>query len=86
MVTKSLRLMLGLVASLMLASGALAGERAMSGFEALDADKDGQLTAKEASAHQGLTKNWKTVDTDASGTIDPAEFSAFETAPQSMKK
>ena len=84
MITKSLRMLLGLVASFALASGVWAGEKAMSGFDALDADKNGQLSAQEASAHQELTEKWKNVDADASGTIDRTEFSAFEATRKPM--
>jgi len=50
-----------------------------SGFQALDQNKDGQLSADEASTDEVLSENWSSIDKDNSGTVDRAEFSAFET-------
>lgn len=49
-----------------------------AGFQALDQNKDGQLSAGEASNDKTLSENWSKIDTDNSGTVDRAEFSAFE--------
>jgi hypothetical protein len=47
-------------------------------FDDLDANKDGQVSADEASSESELTEAWSTVDTDKDGAIDRTEFSAFE--------
>lgn len=47
-------------------------------FEALDQNKDGKLTAVEVRSEAELSRKWTEIDKDDSGTIDQAEFSAFE--------
>lgn len=59
-------------------------ERSEAQFSALDANQDGQLSPEEASADTNLSNKWTEADKDQSGTVDPAEFSAFEAIePQS---
>lgn len=55
-------------------------------FEALDQNKDGQVNAEEASQDKMLSENWSTIDKDNSGTVDRAEFSAFEATVKDEKK
>lgn len=63
---------------LLVATSAYAGARAEMSFEQLDTNKDGQLSAEEASYNLPLSKMWNKVDQDGSGAVDKAEFSAFE--------
>jgi Ca2+-binding EF-hand superfamily protein len=63
-----------LVASLAFAEGEQAGE-----FDVLDKNQDGVLSAAEASNSSELSTQWTNIDADGSGSIDRAEFSAFET-------
>jgi len=47
-------------------------------FQGLDQDKDGKLTAVEVKGNAELSKRWTEIDKDDNGSIDEAEFSAFE--------
>lgn len=47
-------------------------------FENLDENRDDELTASEARENEELMERWDTYDKDRSGTVDRAEFSAFE--------
>lgn len=49
-----------------------------SQFSDLDADKDGVISAGEAGTNPGLKDRWDATDANRDGTIDRAEFSAFE--------
>jgi len=79
MKTSQLAKLAGFSTLLLFSAGSMAGDKAMSSFEALDQNKDGQLTATEASQNQELSKQWTEIDQDESGSIDKVEFSAFET-------
>ncbi|MFT6915551.1 MAG: Ca2+-binding EF-hand superfamily protein [Motiliproteus sp.] len=71
---------------LLLSAGSMAGEKGLSSFEALDQNRDGRLSATEASRDRELSKRWSEIDQDESGTIDRVEFSAFEMMqPREMK-
>jgi hypothetical protein len=48
-------------------------------FDELDTNQDGQVSTDEAAKDVELKKAWSSVDQDANGAIDRAEFSAFET-------
>lgn len=50
------------------------------GFSQLDQNKDGMVSEHEVPAGSPLRQNWNSADRDASGAIDRAEFSAFETS------
>jgi hypothetical protein len=63
-------------------SAAWAGEDT---FKHLDRDADGYISAEEAGAHQGLTMEYISSDTDQDGKINAAEFSAFEIQNDSMQ-
>jgi|GEM_PF-2440608 len=79
---------LGLCAALLfatagpLATASFAGEAQPSqtdaAFQGLDQNKDGQLTAVEVKGNAELSKRWTEIDKDDNGSIDQAEFSAFE--------
>jgi len=47
-------------------------------FQSLDQNKDGQLTAVEVKGNAELSRQWTAIDKDDNGSIDEAEFSAFE--------
>ena len=47
-------------------------------FAKLDADKDGNISKKEAAKDKGLTAKWATLDMNKDGKLDPGEFAAFE--------
>ena len=47
-------------------------------FQALDQNKDGKLTATEVKGNVELSRRWTEIDKDKNGSIDQAEFSAFE--------
>lgn len=49
------------------------------GFRQLDQNRDGMVSRHEVPAGSPLKQNWNAADRDASGGIDRAEFSAFET-------
>ncbi|HKY88082.1 MAG TPA: hypothetical protein VJL90_15090 [Pseudorhodoplanes sp.] len=44
----------------------------------MDSNSDGQLSKAEGKATKGLSKAWKKLDTDNSGSLSAAEFAAFE--------
>lgn len=69
----------GLCAALLLI-GALGGSGPTWGasFDELDIDRDGLVNPDEASGDRELRKVWSRVDSDASGSVDRTEFSAFE--------
>ncbi|WP_207062842.1 hypothetical protein [Motiliproteus sp. SC1-56] len=86
---QALARMTGLTATLVLSASALAaGDAApaqtdpfhlrMEAFDKLDENQDGQLSASEGSKDRRLSRQWTRYDTDESGTVDRAEFSAFE--------
>lgn len=54
---------------------AVAGEDA---FTALDANADGIISSEEATANETLYKGWESADANQDGSVDAAEFSAFE--------
>jgi hypothetical protein len=53
----------------------VAGEEA---FVALDSNSDGIISSEEATVNELLYKSWETADTNQDGSVDAAEFSAFE--------
>lgn len=70
---------LGLSGLVLLSTFAFADGQQAKGFDTLDKNQDGVLSAAEASDSKHLSKQWTAVDKDGSGSIDRAEFSAFET-------
>mgnify|MGYP006174967259 CR=1 FL=1 len=46
----------------------------MKSFEQLDANKDGQLTEKEATQLPAISQRFKELDKDQSGALSPSEF------------
>lgn len=54
-------------------------------FNKLDANADGNISAEEAAAHEGLQAGWTETDANADGQVDAAEFSAFEAKGAEMK-
>lgn len=48
-------------------------------FGSLDQDGNGAISAEEGAYSESLTEAWQTVDTNGDGSVDRAEFSAFET-------
>jgi hypothetical protein len=87
--------MLGLSAALLvatagpLATASCAAEPGQpkpdAAFQALDQNKDGKLTAVEVTSNMELSRWWTEIDKDDSGTIDQAEFSAFEAMQQTAE-
>lgn len=73
-----LTMMLGLFGSLMLTTALVVAEGAPADFATLDANQDGTLSAEEAAVDVNLSTNWSDIDKDENGSIDQAEFSAFE--------
>lgn len=72
-----------LLAALLFSTAAVAaGTSSGVTFDQLDTNKDGLLTAMEASENAGLSSMWTQADQDRNGAIDRAEFSAFETMPE----
>ena len=69
---------IAIAASGFLATAIAEGEGEGNMFNKLDADADGMISAEEAAAHEGLQVGWKDADSNMDGTIDAAEFSAFE--------
>jgi len=69
-----------LLASLMLASAALAAGTTESSehFNALDANQDGAISVEEGQKDPTLSESWAEADTNKDNSIDPVEFSAFE--------
>jgi len=63
-----------------------AGNMDTAQFETLDQNQDGQLTAEEAAKDMTLSENWTSIDTNANGAIDQAEFSAFESMQMQESK
>ncbi|GGB81160.1 hypothetical protein GCM10011352_03600 [Marinobacterium zhoushanense] len=78
----SLAAVIGFSTSMLVSGLALAGDAKMSQFDALDQNKDGQLSAEEVSVNEELSGKWSTIDADENGTIDRIEFSAFEPVPE----
>ena len=54
-------------------------------FAALDADKDGYISAEEGKSHETLTEKWVNTDVNQDGMIDRAEFSALEIKETTME-
>ncbi len=55
-------------------------------FNQLDSNQDGTISQDEAKADPQLEQNWAQADKNGDGSVDQAEFSAFEeemTAPSS---
>jgi len=69
-----------LLASLMLASTAFAGGSSETSdhFNALDANQDGAISVEEGQKDPTLSESWAEADTNQDNSIDPTEFSAFE--------
>ena len=66
-----------------------AGDTSAS-FKALDTNADGRISQDEAKASKGVSENYGALDINKDGTLDAAEFSAFETGggsapPKPMK-
>jgi hypothetical protein len=47
-------------------------------FKALDMDRNGVISAEEAKSDPALSKQWKSLDQNGDGQLDPIEFSKFE--------
>ncbi|MCW8902135.1 MULTISPECIES: hypothetical protein [Sedimenticola] len=78
MKTSTLVKLLGFSVITMLSAATYAADMNTVQFESLDQNQDGQLTAEEAARDATVSENWTTIDKDANGAIDQAEFSAFE--------
>lgn len=48
------------------------------GFDAVDKDKDGSISKKEAASNKDLTKKWAALDANKDGKLDNGEFAQFE--------
>jgi hypothetical protein len=79
MKTTTLVKILGFSMATLFSAATFAAEMDTVQFESLDQNQDGQLTAEEAARDPAVSENWTTIDKDGSGTVDKAEFSAFET-------
>lgn len=63
-------------------TAAYAGTDAQAtGYQDLDANKDGKISRSEASADAELSSNWKALDTNGDNYLDEGEFARFETEP-----
>ncbi|AKH19194.1 hypothetical protein [Sedimenticola thiotaurini] len=78
--------LLGFSAFTLLSAATYAGNMDTAQFGTLDQNQDGQLTAEEAAKDVSLSENWTTIDKDANGAIDQAEFSAFESMQMQENK
>jgi hypothetical protein len=63
-------------ASLLVSSAAFSGDNMM--YKDLDTDRDGKISAQEATASPQLTNQWMRLDTNADGMVDQAEFAKME--------
>lgn len=52
--------------------------RAGADFHVLDRNGDGYVSRSEAETHQDVHTHWSTLDRDADGRLDSAEFARFE--------
>jgi len=57
-----------------------------STYEALDADKDGVISAEEAQADPELAGKFKDLDKNQDNRLDAAEFARFEMTPASERQ
>jgi Ca2+-binding EF-hand superfamily protein len=73
---RTLATMIGMFGGLALSAAVYAE----GGFDAYDTNQDGSISAEEAAMDAELSKNWSTIDADENGSVDAAEFSAFEGA------
>jgi Ca2+-binding EF-hand superfamily protein len=48
-------------------------------FEQLDTNQDGLISKEEGAVREDLTTLWEAADANKDGSLDAAEFSAFET-------
>lgn len=55
-------------------SGSGASTAATAAFDRADTNKDGQLSAQEATALPAISQRFKELDTDKSGSLSRAEF------------
>ena len=63
--------------------GESTGTTANKSFNELDENGNGTLSRQEVEGNSELIDQWSQADTDGDGTIDRAEFSAFEASESS---
>lgn len=52
-----------------------------SGYDDLDANKDGKISRSEATADPELSSRWNELDQNGDNKLDQGEFARFETEP-----
>jgi hypothetical protein len=70
--------------ALLVSSVAFAGDK--TSYNALDADQDGKISPEEAAAMPALSDQWTTLDENADGMLDQAEFAKMEVEVKEMKQ
>jgi hypothetical protein len=66
------------ISALFAGAVAMSSYAADTGFETMDTNADGMISADEAAANGALTESWEVIDVNKDGQLDAAEFSAFE--------
>jgi hypothetical protein len=66
------------LASLLLATAAVAAGVTSDRFKQLDVDGDGRISAAEANRDPVLSNAWDQIEKKEDGYLDRSEFSAFE--------
>ncbi len=69
---------LSAVFTTLISTAALAESSAVIAFNELDANKDDGLSAAEAGALPDISAQWSTLDADADGKLNRAEFAAYQ--------
>ncbi len=69
---------LSAVFTTLISTAALAESSAAIAFNELDANKDDGLSAAEAGALPDISAQWSTLDADADGKLNRAEFAAYQ--------
>ena len=68
---------LTVVAMVLAAGAAMAGDKDKMSFTQLDANADGQISAAEASGSAQLSQSLKDIDTNGDGSVSQSEYDAW---------
>jgi EF hand len=68
---------LTVIAMVLTAGAAMAGDTDKMSFKQLDANADGQISAAEASGSTQLSQSLKDIDTNGDGSVSQSEYDAW---------
>ena len=70
--------------ALLVSTAVIAGDKIS--YKDLDADQDGKISPEEAAASPALTNQWTTLDANADGMLDQAEFAKMEVREMTQQR